>query len=450
MGVVVRARDVTLDRTVAIKVPHARRASRAETVERLLREARAAAMLQSDHVCRVLEVGRSKDGGPFIVLEYLEGVSLGRYLRTKQRLPIDDVFRFMLEICDAVGEAHGLGIVHRDLKPQNFFLVESSNGRRKVKVFDFGISKLEDAEDPRLTTSDVLMGSPSYIAPEQMVRTRDVDARADVWALGVSMYELLTGTLPFVGSSVMDLAVRIAADDPAPPRALRSEVPEALEQVVLRCLAKDPAQRFASAVELRDALLSCAPPQIAQAYATMARSVALSSVRRLQAETLPPIAHDADTVTDPIAASARSESRVDTADGTGVVPLQRTVADAPVARAAALVRDPPASLPAEPPPRRRGPTTIAIGFAVLVVAGVAIFGARTWLRPAASTVALPVASSAATPIEPPSALATALTASSPPSSAVAPPPPSSTASSRPTVRPRVHRPPPNDRLPDVR
>lgn len=268
MGVVLRAKHLALRQTVAIKVPLLGVAAESHTVERLLREARAAVRLRSEHVCRVLDVGSTPTGLPYIVLEHLDGVVLSSYLRRKKTLSIAQTWRFLLETCEAVGEAHRLGIVHRDLKPANLFLVADSLGRRSIKVLDFGISKVDnpDIADARLTESATLMGSPSYIAPEQMSDTRSVDARADVWALGVCAYEIVTGELPFKGASVMDLAVRIANDDVVPPSRLRDDLPPALDAIILRCLAKRREDRFDSAVELGAALADAAPPSIAHGF----------------------------------------------------------------------------------------------------------------------------------------------------------------------------------------
>jgi len=259
MGIVLRATHLTLGQPVAIKMPLVDLAGDTEVIERLVREGRAAASLRSEHVCRVIDVGRLPSGGlPYIVMEYLEGIDASQYIKRKGALPIEDAVDFLLQVCDAVGEAHERGIIHRDLKPHNMFLVDTPAGRRKVKVLDFGISKVRDpAVDVALTTSAAFLGSPSYIAPEQMLATFAVDARADVWALGVCLYEMLTGRVPFVAASVMELAVRIANDAVVAPSVLRGDVPGGLEAVVMRCLSKSPQARYASALELGDALAHC-------------------------------------------------------------------------------------------------------------------------------------------------------------------------------------------------
>ena len=285
MGVVYRALHLELRQTVAIKVP-LDSASDPEGIERLLREGRAAVRLRSDHVCRVLDVGRTPDGLPYIVLEYLEGVVLSERLRRKKVLDIEEVWRVMLEACDAVGEAHRLGIIHRDLKPANLFLVETRSGKGRLKVLDFGISKIENPEstDFELTKTSTLLGSPSYIAPEQMSDTRSVDARADVWALGICAYEMVTGRVPFKGSSLMDLAVRIAGDIVVPPSLLRPDIPLELEVIILRCLSKDRKERFSSADELAAALVACAPDSIAKEFSDAGITMKAASLGSLPIE----------------------------------------------------------------------------------------------------------------------------------------------------------------------
>ncbi len=280
MGVVFRAHHLELRQDVAVKMPYRERASDPQTIERLLREARAAVRLKSEHVCRVIDVGRTEEGLAFVVMEYLEGTSLSDRLRRKRVLPFDEIFRILLQSCEALGEAHELGIVHRDLKPANLFLVTGPDRRRRVKVLDFGISKIDNRaiSDHRLTESAVLLGSPSYIAPEQMSDTRSVDARADIWALGICAYELLTGHVPFKGNSVMDLAVRIAGDAVVPPSVVRRDIPPALEAIVLRCLEKKRDARFASMADLAAALLVAASPEVAIEFGanrTCASSTAL-------------------------------------------------------------------------------------------------------------------------------------------------------------------------------
>ena len=162
------------------------------------------------------------------------------------------------EACSAIAEAHALGIVHRDIKPANLFLAQKRTGDPMIKVLDFGISKL--LQDTRITQSEVGMGSAEYMSPEQMRSAADVDARTDVWSLGVTLYELCTGKTPFRGDGVGQVAVALMTNDPVPPRVLRPDLPAGLEAVILRCLEKDPERRYASAVDLATALAPFARP----------------------------------------------------------------------------------------------------------------------------------------------------------------------------------------------
>jgi len=250
MGTVVAAHHIDLDQTVALKFIHAHLLRQPASVRRLLREARAAARLRGPHVGRVLDVARLHDGSPFIVMEYLEGHDLGAILRHGGPLPVEVAVDYMLQTCAALAEAHAASIVHRDIKPENLFLTSGPGGR--IKVLDFGISKLDDAAGQTGPAS--VMGSPAYMSPEQMCSPHHVDARSDIWSVGVVLHELLSGRAPFLGESLPATAMRIVHDTPVPLRSVRPEVPAALDEIVARCLAKDPDARFPSVAALIDAL----------------------------------------------------------------------------------------------------------------------------------------------------------------------------------------------------
>jgi serine/threonine-protein kinase len=256
-GVVLRATHVGLGQTVAVKMLNESWRGRPEVVARFVREARAAARLRSPHVVRVQDVGFAEDGAPFLVMEYLSGADLAATLSERGPLPIDEVVDCVLQACEALAEAHAAGIVHRDLKPANLFVEKHPDGSRSVKLLDFGISKFAEATtavDAAVTREGEHMGSPQYMSPEQIVSASRVDARTDVWSMGVVLYELLSGKPPFMGRTVMQLAVAIREDAPVALRELRPEAPAALEAVVARCLSKDPAGRPADAAELAEAL----------------------------------------------------------------------------------------------------------------------------------------------------------------------------------------------------
>ncbi|WP_437730329.1 serine/threonine-protein kinase [Sorangium sp. So ce1335] len=266
MGVVVAARHLLLGERVAIKflLPKAR--ERADLVARFLREGQAAARIRSEHVTRVYDVGTLARGEPYLVMEYLEGTDLKALLRDRGPLPVELACDYLLQACEALAEAHALGIVHRDLKPGNLFLSQRADGSPLLKVIDFGISKMAlgaaESAAPRehdMTESSAMLGSPLYMAPEQMVSSKNVDARADVWSMGAILYQLLTGAIPFRGDSVMEIYDRILE---GPPRlgALRADVPGRIDWVVQRCLQKSPADRFGNIAELAAELAPFAPP----------------------------------------------------------------------------------------------------------------------------------------------------------------------------------------------
>jgi serine/threonine-protein kinase len=262
MGVVVAAQHLQLRQLVAIKFVLPDALGNADSVERFVREARAAVRLRSEHVARVLDVGALHGGAPYMVMEFLEGKDLGALMVSDAPLAIDLVVDCVIQACEALAEAHSLGIVHRDLKPQNLFLTTSLGGALLLKVLDFGVSKMDSFTGTRgLTRTSSMMGSPLYMSPEQMRSARAATARSDIWALGVILYQLLTGRLPFEADSIPELCLKVALEFPPPVRARRAEVPLALDDVVLRCLAKDPAQRFGNAAELASALEPFAPAE---------------------------------------------------------------------------------------------------------------------------------------------------------------------------------------------
>ncbi len=262
MGVVVAARHIQLDERVALKFLLPEGLDNPEAVARFAREARAAVKIKSEHVARVTDVGALPNGAPYMVMEYLEGGDLAAWLKERGPLPIQQAVEFVLQACVAVADAHALGIVHRDLKPANLFCVRRSDGQLSIKVLDFGISKMPEAGGPvpgSVTRTSVLMGSPLYMSPEQMRSSKDVDAQADIWALGVILFELVTGRPAFWADSVTELAIKVANEPTPSARSFRPDVPAGLDAILFKCLEKDRRQRYRDVAELAVALMDFGP-----------------------------------------------------------------------------------------------------------------------------------------------------------------------------------------------
>ena len=223
MGLVLGARHIALQQPVAIKIMLAGRKVTADHEARFLREARIAAMLKSEHAAKVLDMGTHESGAPYLVMEFLDGLDLAAVLKERGPLQVADAVAYVLQACEAIAEAHALGIVHRDIKPANLFLTKSMDGDC-VKVVDFGIAK-QMHSDLGLTGTGAALGSPLYMSPEQMNGSRDVDARADIWGLGVTLYELLAQVTPFHADTVMVLMTRVFQSPPTPLEQYRPDVP---------------------------------------------------------------------------------------------------------------------------------------------------------------------------------------------------------------------------------
>jgi hypothetical protein len=272
MGIVYRAMHIGLERPVALKVVLPELAHNEMVVQRMLDEARCAAQITSVHVVRVLDVGQLDSGEPFIVMDLVEGEDVARAVERDGIPPLELAVQWVLEASVAIAEAHEKRIVHRDLKPANLFLARSEGAAPLIKVLDFGISKrLDRAAHRSVTQPNQLIGSPHYMAPEQIRAPLAVDARADIWALGVILIELVTGRRPFGGDTLGSVCANVLGSEPDLPEEALAALPAELLLVLRRAVRKDPNERFQDVAELAAALAPFAPTGAEGALSAIAR-----------------------------------------------------------------------------------------------------------------------------------------------------------------------------------
>lgn len=270
MGYVMAARHLQLNQTVALKFMR-EEVCTPDYKSRFLREARNTVRLKSQHVSRVIDVGTLDDGVPYMVMEYLEGRDLSDLLHERGPFPVQEACEYVIQACEAIAEAHSLGIVHRDLKPANLFLTRGQNGEPLVKVLDFGVSKVTPIEfgpgglshdpDSVVTKATDLLGSPGYMAPEQIMSAKDVDTGSDLWSLGVILFRLVSGRAPFASPALGELIQQIVHGPIPSLRDARPDIPAGLEHVAARCLERDRAKRLSDAGELARMLAPYAGPK---------------------------------------------------------------------------------------------------------------------------------------------------------------------------------------------
>jgi eukaryotic-like serine/threonine-protein kinase len=262
MGAVFEATHTALGERIAVKFLRPELRSKPELVERFLREARSQFRIKSDHIVRVLDVGTAESGTPYIAMELLEGISLHAHVRRVGRVGPAEAAEIVIQACDALAAAHALGIVHRDVKTKNLMLTSAPSGALRVKLVDFGVAQVSSPDlAERLTATETIMGTALYMPPEQLRSARHADARSDIWAIGVVLYEVLTGRLPYLAESAADMLFRHYHETPPPVHELVPSVPPELGAIVSKCLALEPGERFPSAAALAAALAPFASDQ---------------------------------------------------------------------------------------------------------------------------------------------------------------------------------------------
>jgi serine/threonine-protein kinase len=368
MGLVFEATHLKLGVKVALKFLREEYVKEQKIVDRFVREAQAVAQLRSQHICRVSDVEATEAGVPYIVMELLQGRDLQMVLKTA---PLDPATTasYVLQACLAIAEAHSIGIVHRDLKPANLYLTYGSNGAPLIKVLDFGVAKAAPKQnDHGMTQTQSVMGSPGYMSPEQLRSSRTVDARTDIWSLGIVLYELVVGKRPWAADTITELTLKVA-NDPMP--AMPAGIPKAFVDVVERCLSKTVEGRYQNIAELANALGPLAPdgPDLARGVERVLGVTA--TIVDIHTGPVAAIARDPQTSSPPTTLTTASgvvDSRVlrrrpalkVLALGAGVlivalvalklVGTHDSDATSPQAAAPAPVASPPPPIPPAPPP----------------------------------------------------------------------------------------------------
>jgi eukaryotic-like serine/threonine-protein kinase len=259
MGVILKAEDLHLGQVVAVKLLLPALAQDKATLARFQRETRALARLHSEHIAHILDSGTDVALGPYLVMEYLHGADLGDVLKSAGSLPVAQAADYVIQACKGLSAVHALGIIHRDLKPSNLFLARGEDGSEIVKVLDFGIAKAIGDDllglDHVLTEPNMAIGSPRYMSPEQVRSAKHIDTRADIWALGIILYELVAGRPPFDSAAASALCAAIVVDEPPDLRRFAPHAPLEFVALVCRCLSKKPADRVTDVGELVARLL---------------------------------------------------------------------------------------------------------------------------------------------------------------------------------------------------
>jgi eukaryotic-like serine/threonine-protein kinase len=423
MAVVYRARHLQLGTDVALKVMKREALRDPDASRRFLREAQHATGLNSEHVARILDVGRLEDGMPFILMEFLAGADLGTMLEHHVSLSTGHAVDLVLQACDAVAEAHSIGIIHRDIKPTNLFVTMRPDGSQQIKLLDFGISK-STMPDMSLTQTASLLGTPSYMSPEQMRSARRVDQRTDIWSLGCVLYELVEGRRPFNAETFSETCVMVAVDPPDPMR----RAPE-LEPIIQRCLAKLADGRYPSVAALAVELAPFADDQAAAAQYVARTQRLLGGIPAMvyddpsgvvEVPLEPPTARPTPRPTPPPPTPA-DELEDGEENDTIIAPTDAPITGPASARYDAVVAT-PRDAPSHPPPRVfiSAGIGLVLGLALVLAMRFTVFKPRAEIDTEGETVVLPTER-----VTPPLPIpdAPAIVAPTPPAPTPAPPSP---------------------------
>ena len=258
MGAVYEGENVRIRRKVAIKMLHASVGSQPEVVARFEREAQAAALVGSEHICEVLDLGERPDHTRYMVMEYLEGETLSSLIKRSGRLLPQQTIPLLAQILDALGAAHAAGIIHRDLKPDNVFILPQRGGIQSfIKILDFGVSKFSQlgGEAMNVTRAGAVVGTPYYMSPEQARGSSAIDARTDIYAIGVLLYQASTGQVPYQAETFNELLFKIVLEVAPPPQTYAPDIDPAFAAIIQRAMAREPDQRFQNCAQFKEALL---------------------------------------------------------------------------------------------------------------------------------------------------------------------------------------------------
>ena len=402
MGIVLAVRHKELGELYALKLMLPAAAASAAARERFSREAKAAAKLKSEHVARAMDFGfLPDDGPPYMVLELLSGENLAERLTARGLLDPKDIARLMLDACKALREAHEEGIIHRDLKPTNLFVVHKKDGTECLKVLDFGIAKTIAQDAGALTKTATTMGSPFYMSPEQMRSAKSADARSDIWSMGVTMYELATGTVPFVGETVTEVAILVIEAAVVSPKVHRADLPDAFVEIVMRCLQKNPVRRYVDIDDLAEALAAFADEKWARLRPRDATIVNLTGDHAANSVSLGMANTDLDASGGELLASSGSSASSDTiaAAPLSVRALSLSTSSVNTAKSAPPIAADVEVLEVPPAPvtKRSAVWPVAVVGGAAAVAAVAFSFAKSEPEPAAGPPSSPTPTEASPP-----------------------------------------------------